>query len=149
MTLKKNKKVLLFILIVIWIMFIWGNSMTVAVESDQQSGRILEWINSLISVFGGLQLSSFVVRKAAHMFEFFVLAVLVSLFCKVQDCKTSRWAAWGIGVSCVVACLDEGIQLFVPGRAGRVSDVFIDLAGAVIGVLLVAGWTKLRMKKSK
>ena len=37
----------------------------------------------------------------------------------------------------LVASLDETLQLFVNGRAGRVQDVLIDSAGALVGVLVV------------
>ena len=34
------------------------------------------------------------------------------------------------------ACSDEFHQLFVAGRAGRINDVLIDSAGAVLGLAL-------------
>ena len=35
------------------------------------------------------------------------------------------------------ASSDEFHQLFVPGRSGQVTDIFIDLIGVVLGLLLV------------
>lgn len=76
------------------------------------------------------------VRKGAHMTEFAILAVLLYLW-------TSRWQAAYLRRACAAAfatmlyaCSDEFHQLFVPGRAGRVSDVLIDSAGAVLGLAL-------------
>ncbi len=40
------------------------------------------------------------------------------------------------------AASDETHQLFVAGRSGRVTDVMIDSAGAILGVLIFAGVEK-------
>ena len=149
------RKIVLLGLIVFWIMFIWSNSMFPAAESSEQSGAILEWINGWLLKVGDFQLSSFIVRKAAHMFEFFVLSLLVCCLgqvcedgkCQSQGVKSiGRWTAWGIGVSAVVASIDEGIQLFVPGRSGEIRDVLVDCCGAVIGAMVVAVVTSLSRK---
>ena len=44
--------------------------------------------------------------------------------------------AWGI--STAYAATDEFHQIFVPGRAGMVTDVMIDSSGALAGILLAA-----------
>lgn len=39
-------------------------------------------------------------------------------------------------IPCLAVCfIDETIQLFVPGRGGRVEDMWIDMAGALTGLL--------------
>lgn len=38
------------------------------------------------------------------------------------------------------AFLDETIQLFVPGRSGQISDVWVDLLGAAVGIVLATVW---------
>lgn len=47
-----------------------------------------------------------------------------------------------------VAAFDEVHQVFVPGRAGMVSDVFLDAAGALVGVLLATLVSRLFSRKS-
>lgn len=47
------------------------------------------------------------------------------------------------GAAAVYAATDEIHQLFVPGRAGRFSDVCIDGAGAVLGVVVFVVIVKL------
>ena len=37
----------------------------------------------------------------------------------------------------LVASVDETIQLFVSGRSGQVSDVVLDLVGALCGIALL------------
>lgn len=76
------------------------------------------------------------VRKGAHMTEYAILAILLYIWLgrwQMQHIKTACLAAV---LAVVYACSDEFHQLFVPGRAGRVSDVLIDSAGAVLGLAL-------------
>lgn len=78
------------------------------------------------------------VRKAAHMTEYAIFSLLSFGFFyhlkrtgKKQFCYASAWL-----FSVCYAATDEFHQLFVPGRAGRISDVCIDAAGAAIGLFL-------------
>jgi VanZ family protein len=43
----------------------------------------------------------------------------------------------GAGAALLVAVLDEAIQFFSSGRAPMVSDVLLDFAGALTGLLLM------------
>ena len=47
-----------------------------------------------------------------------------------------------------VAAFDELHQVFVPGRAGMVSDIFLDAVGALVGVLLATLVGRLISRKS-
>ena len=47
-----------------------------------------------------------------------------------------------------VAAFDEVHQVFVPGRAGMVSDIFLDAAGAFVGVLPATLVSRLFSRKS-
>lgn len=40
--------------------------------------------------------------------------------------------------------VDETIQLFVEGRSGQISDVWLDMAGIVTGIMVTAGFMKWR-----
>jgi VanZ family protein len=39
--------------------------------------------------------------------------------------------------------VDEAIQLFVPGRSGRVTDVLLDLSGVAFGAVLSLAISKI------
>ena len=56
------------------------------------------------------------VRKAAHMTEYGILAILIAFHLKV--CKVSGWKLFGISsvASITYAATDEFHQLFVPGN---------------------------------
>ena len=47
-----------------------------------------------------------------------------------------------------VAAFDEVHQVFVPGRAGMVSDIFLDAVGALVGVLLATLVSRLFSRNS-
>lgn len=74
------------------------------------------------------------VRKAAHATEYAILAVfLYEAHSKARKHRFGR----GFLICAVYAATDEVHQLFVPGRAGRVTDVLIDSAGAAAALLVI------------
>ena len=95
-----------------------------------------------------------VVRKTAHMAEFGLLAVSLSLFLyslrPEGDIKRTSGLAWLISVAYGVT--DELHQLFVAGREGKLIDVCIDAVGAALGALLIAltmaAWRKRRTQRT-
>ncbi|MDU2965720.1 MAG: VanZ family protein, partial [Veillonella sp.] len=52
-----------------------------------------------------------------------------------------------IGLGMLIACLDEFIQLFSPGRSSQFSDILIDTVGVVIGILVVKLVYYIRYKR--
>ena len=95
---------------------------------------------------------AFVVRKTAHMFEFAVLAVLMvidlELIRKVWNGFPGRAYVMAVAFTAAYACTDEIHQSFVGGRDCRISDMCIDTAGAVIGILvLIAARRVLRWRR--
>ena len=77
---------------------------------------------------------SVLVRKAAHFTEYAVLGFFMGLQWVRRDGRSRFWLPEGLCLA--AACVDEGIQLFVSGRAGQLRDVCIDLCGATLGVLV-------------
>ena len=72
-----------------------------------------------------------VLRKLAHGTEYLVLGVELCLLLIPEK----PWTA--LALSGVMAALtDETIQLFVPERCGQIKDVWIDLGGFTVGVLV-------------
>lgn len=77
------------------------------------------------------------VRKTAHFFMFCGLGFLA--LCTLRSYYGKPHirvyaSAWLFCVFCAVC--DEFHQLFVPGRGAQLSDVCLDSAGALVGVLL-------------
>ena len=76
------------------------------------------------------------VRKAAHMSEYAVLVLLIFQALTAFDRK-KNCGCMALGITAAYAATDEFHQLFVPGRAGRVTDVLIDSAGAFLALLAI------------
>ena len=76
------------------------------------------------------------VRKGAHMTEYAILAILLCIWLGRWQMSRTRLACIAGAFTVLYACSDEFHQLFVEGRAGRVNDVLIDSAGAVLGLAL-------------
>ena len=132
-----SKKVIKWSLVIIWMIVIFNFSSQVATVSDNKSLFVIELIKrmgiDLDSILGSI--ANFIVRKAAHMTEYFVLYLL--LF-------NALYEKYSFKKNCIVsliivflyACSDEFHQLFVQGREGRFRDVLIDTTGGGIGVLI-------------
>lgn len=92
----------------------------------------------------------FVVRKSAHFSVYLALGICCFLAMNTYRIKSKSKAFTAVLICLLYAISDEIHQLFVAGRAGRVTDVMIDLAGAAVGVLLTLGIvTAYRKKKDK
>lgn len=90
-------------------------------------------VSSIPSLGTGLGTWDLLLRKAAHMAEYAILAVLLA--------RALGSAGWAFVVAVAYAVSDELHQSFVAGRAGRPLDVAIDAIGALAGLLV---WRRFR-----
>ena len=104
----------------------------VADDSAEQSGFIRELLTKIF----GVGFTEFFIRKLAHMSEYAALGFF-SAFAFAYTFKNAKRFYFGILFTLLYAISDEIHQLFVSGRSGQVRDVFIDMAGALLGVLLL------------
>ena len=143
---KINKKQSLICLgaLLLWITFIFCRSLQPADISSSESSRVLALLQRLVP-FG---LTEHFIRKLAHFTEFGVLGVLAGtlFYGRCQHLWTGLLFAIMTGMS--TALCDETIQLFVAGRTGQISDVWIDIAGTAVGAVLMlfiwAIWHRIR-----
>ena len=128
----KNKRlVLAWTLLILWMLFIFIMSSFNGVMSSNQSGSIAVLIYNLFDI-SDTEKVSFIVRKCAHVSEFFILGILVINLVNKYNVKHIYLISF---IICVLyASSDEFHQLFVPGRSGQVTDVLIDLIGVVLGL---------------
>ena len=121
----------------LWLALIWHLSAQQGAESEVLSGslthRVAAWLWPGADA-DGLSALEHLLRKAAHMFEYAVLAVLLAGSFRASRVPHPVHFAFVGGL--LAAALDECHQLFVPGRSGQVSDVVIDLVGAAAGLLV-------------
>jgi len=90
-----------------------------------------------------------VVRKSAHFMEYFFLCILIYFFFKKFDMSVKKARLFSFLSAFVLACIDETIQFFVPGRDGRVTDVFIDASGAVIALAVIKLFDIMAFRKKQ
>ena len=92
----------------------------------------------------------FFVRKAAHMTEYFLLALSLQLPLSAWLSKYLPWklrVLIGFAATVIFAALDEFHQTFVPGRSGNFTDVCIDSTGALIASLCLILFYTVYQKK--
>ena len=86
-----------------------------------------------------LDLIVFLVRKAAHVTEYAILAWLLARALTMPVTPAGRWSRKAASIAWIVTSLysatDEFHQSFVPNRDARWSDVIIDSTGAALGVI--------------
>ena len=86
------------------------------------------------------------VRKTAHAMEYAVLGLLTAgaFIDRRTSIRAGILVPWCIATA--YAASDEIHQLFVPGRSGQVSDVILDSAGVLAGLLVLAAVRKIRRR---
>lgn len=149
-------------LVLLWFVVISLFSSQTRVESGNLSGGITRWLaehlvpqwESLGAAAQEELLSTWrvIVRKGAHMAEFAVLGMLLfNAWAGVRRRALSRCALLSMMCSFLGAVLDEAHQAFVPERGPSLRDVFIDFAGAVLGILFVwlVVWIFQKYRKRK
>lgn len=112
-------------------------SYRISYEIVEAKNEILEENLSLEQLAYEAENIHYYVRKAAHMTEYFLLALAISLPLYVYHVR-GIWLMILAGILCVVfAGLDEYHQSFVAGRGPSLKDVGIDSIGAFAGILMV------------
>ena len=108
---------------------------------------LLRWFFPTISPFTMVRVEFFL-RKAAHVSEYAVLAVLLYRAFVHTVFQSRRVLSAGLVLlSCAAyAASDEFHQSFVPSRTASLRDVTIDLGGATLAVLLY--WSIATRRKS-
>ena len=128
------------------LVLIWGNSMLPGSQSQEVSDGFLRQFAFLPALLG--ENGPKLIRKIAHFAEFAWLGFLLAgSFRAWGRAPVLPAALWGL----LSACVDETIQIFSPGRASRLTDVWIDFAGILTGIFLLhlghILWKKTRKTK--
>lgn len=135
-----NKKKFRFWLVftILWLMIIFGHSAMPSSVSRQESLGVLSWLSKILP-----NLSHDTLRKLGHFGEFAVLGIfLTGCFWRSREFRFYKPLLGAL----VVAFLDETLQIFIAGRSGQITDIWIDLAGAFCGTLFMWIIFKIRGK---
>ena len=147
---KKLPKIHL-LLPLLWMAVIFILSQQPASISSGQSGVFVEQLH-YIAPSVDQQLLTFLVRKGAHIFAYFVLGILTFNALWRVDLSKFKFN-YPVGLSVIVCALyavsDEFHQLFVSGRSGEIRDIMIDSCAAMIGVFIISIFVRILQKSKK
>ncbi len=141
--------------VIIWQIVIFLFSAQTAASSSGLSGNLTKMVIGFImplltaaELDNIAQTLSFAVRKFAHFAIYFVLGVL--MYKAIQKCSYFKNKLSVSFVFCALySVTDEIHQIFVPGRACRVFDIFVDCCGSILGIAFVVFVTFLFEKWHK
>lgn len=149
-----NKNILVYINnLILWILaigyffIISSFSTTPAVESRAESKAVVVVVEKIVNaVMHKTEDNSdswvmektlhTIVRKTAHVVNFFILAFLHGMLFFVYSGKISNVVILTLLMGCCGAVTDEITQLFVEGRSAQLSDVFVDFSGTILACAL-------------
>lgn len=138
-----------YALILLWMVVIFLFSNQPAAISDQQSGFFVDIFESVATNVDS-SLLTFLTRKAAHFFSYFVLGILTYNAILLHGFRLQKTVLICVAIVLSYASFDETHQLFVAGRSGEVRDVLIDTTAGMVGIgayaLIQQVWTR---KKSQ
>lgn len=147
------KRKFTWLLVFIWVALIFWFSSQAMKETTQQTYDILVRLGlatkaELIkSTDPDIALLKFLIRKGAHLILFTVMGSLmtIAVYNKTHWRKRALiMSSWLL--TSLLGVLDEIHQYFVPGRSMLATDMLLDSAGALLGVIvtwwLIAAFVK-------
>lgn len=84
-----------------------------------------------------------IVRKLAHFSIYTILGMLLMGLASTFNISTAKRILTSLVGGLEYASLDEFHQSFIPGRTAMITDVLIDTAGIIMGILIIFGITKI------
>ncbi|MCB2357276.1 VanZ family protein [Clostridium estertheticum] len=134
-----RKKHLNWILVIGWMIIIFIFSSQVGEVSNENNKFVIYVFNllglNLNNIFGTL--SDFIVRKASHFTEYFILYMLIYRAMNKSKKIDMKIFIASILIVFLYACSDEFHQSFVPGRGPAFRDVMVDTCGGLTAFLFI------------
>lgn len=138
-----------FLLLVIWLIVIFVFSNMNGTTSYALSQNILIDIsNDLIANRPAFDLMHLLLRKAAHVFEYFVLSVLAYNYLRFYIHNNKKLYLTVFLFVVVCSSLDELHQFFIQERLGKPIDVLIDSMGVIIFLIFIIIYKYVASRKS-
>ncbi|MCX6966663.1 MAG: VanZ family protein [Verrucomicrobia bacterium] len=135
--------------VVFWMFVIFSASADSG--SVVHSSRILEPLLRFFFpniTFAQLEMVKLLARKAAHVSEFALLALLFLRALSYERGDARKWISSAWVLATAYAASDELHQLFVPGRDGKILDVVLDSMGAAFGLWVCSLVLRFRANSS-
>lgn len=126
-------------------------------SGDSNSGQKSDFITTLILKFFNLfflvpqstintDFISFLVRKIAHISEYFILTLFfyIGFYENFKKISIKHILLVSVLLSIIYSITDELHQTFIPNRVGSYKDVIIDSMGSLIFYFLLKKTTKIK-----
>ena len=148
-----TKKIISYILVVLWALIIFNFSAMDTNESNSKSigiiSKVIEISVKITNKVGitNIDLSNneklelanklnYPLRKVMHASVSFILAFVLLIRFKHKGLAVNKNIILSLIICFIFACTDEYHQTFVNGRTGQFSDVLIDFSGSIIGTFI-------------
>ncbi len=151
----KNRKqieiIISWIAVLLWMALIFNLSSQVREESNNLSKGVTEIVIKTVAKVApeadfDLNSLNHIVRKNAHFFAYLILGILVLNAMRRSGVVGARGIILTLLICIIYAISDEIHQAFVPGRGPQVKDVFIDSAGAIVGIEFYSVLSEIKKK---
>lgn len=129
-----KKKLIKWVVLLLWMLVIFLFSSQP--HSGETTKSIIANIIPNITTNSLLDMINFIVRKSAHITEYFILALLTISLLKEYTKKQNVILVSSLIFCFIYAMTDEYHQSFVPGRSSLFRDVLIDTSGGILAIVL-------------
>ena len=135
-----KKRLIWTVAAVLYILFIYSNSLKTADLSSADSGHVLMLLRDLFTTAGieSRWLTEHIIRKAGHFTEYSLLGLILYQCVKLYNFDRKKRLYIHGAAGFLIPFIDETIQLFVSGRSGQISDVWLDFSGVAAGTIIAA-----------
>lgn len=150
------RKISAILLVLLWMLLIFSFSSNDGEESQGISDKVIETVTVILTDTEKDSTKmdvikdkySFVVRKLAHFFVYFMLGIIVMN--AFYTFKVNRYMIIYASIICILyAITDEFHQTFVEKRSGQISDVLLDSSASLLANYLFMRIMVLRNYENK
>lgn len=140
----------LWVLLWMLVIFLFSTSTFSGENTSRIIGPILKWFIPDISS-EAVSFIQFLFRKAAHVTEYAILAILLcnALIRRLIDLSVTGLIFKTVFICFIYAVFDEWHQSLSADRIGSIMDVSIDTVGALFGGIIFVCILNLKTKKSE
>lgn len=140
--LEHRKRIIYFILIIIWMITVFCFSNQNGAESQDTSDTITDKVVQTVYKSDNIEkkqeikgVVNFIVRKLAHFTIYFIGGILIFGFLNTFSIKMKYIIILTIMFGFLYAISDEIHQLFISDRSARIMDVLIDTCGVALATI--------------
>lgn len=141
------RKVVKLTLLFLWLSFIFYMSNQTGTTSSKVSDGVFYFVCKILPILeDGKEIGILLIRKSAHVLEYVILGILTFEIVSEYIKNIKKIAIVSLLLCLLFASLDEFHQLFLVGRAGKITDILIDSIGYSISLFFLYLRKKQREK---